>query len=242
MYPNVTLPRTCGARSLENDMAVPFESIARPIIIGIVGDSAAGKTTLSRGIVQILGPQHVSVLCTDDYHCYNRQQRKELDITPLNPECNYLDIMAQQLRLLRAGEAILKPHYEHKRGDFGPPQYLVPRPFLVVEGLLGFYRQEMRNTYSVHVYLNPPEELRRRWKIRRDSTERGYSEQEVLCELDRREPDSAAYIRPQRNHADIEVSFFPGLSPWSRQNDDEHLNVRLTLDGTLPHPDLSRII
>jgi phosphoribulokinase len=223
-------------------MTVQSETITRPIILGIVGDSAAGKTTLSRGIVQILGSEHASVLCTDDYHRHNRQQRKELGITPLNPECNYLDMMAQHLRLLRAGEPILKPHYEHKLGDFGPPQYIVPHPFLIVEGLLGFYWQEMRNAYSVRVFLNPPEELRRRWKVRRDSTQRGYSEQEVLRELDIRELDSATYIRPQRQHADIEVSFFPDLSPRSRQNDDAHLNVRLTLHGTLPHPDLSQII
>lgn len=223
-------------------MATSFGTTARPIILGIVGDSAAGKTTLSRGIAQILGIENVSILCTDDYHRYNRHQRKELKITPLNPECNYLDIMAQHLRLLRSGEPILKPHYEHKSGDFGPPQYLVPHPFLIVEGLLGFYRQEMRNAYSVLVYLNPPEELRRRWKVRRDSTHRGYSEQEVLRELDIREPDSAAYIRPQRYHADIEVSFFPELLSRPDQNDDAHLNVRLTLHGTLSHPDLSRIV
>jgi phosphoribulokinase len=214
----------------------------RPIILGIVGDSAAGKTTLSRGIAQILGAEQVSVLCTDDYHRYNRQQRKELGITPLNPACNYLDMMAQHLRLLRAGEPILKPRYDHKLGDFGPPQYIVPQPFLIVEGLLGMYWQEMRNAYSVRVYLNPPEDLRWRWKVRRDSTQRGYSEQEVLRELDIREPDSAAFIRPQRSHADIEVSFFPGASSWPEQNGDAHLNVRLTLHGTLHHPDLSQII
>jgi phosphoribulokinase len=223
-------------------MATSFGATARPIILGMVGDSAAGKTTLSRGIAQILGAERVSVLCTDDYHRYNRQQRKELGITPLNPACNYLDMMAQHLRLLRAGEPILKPHYEHRLGDFGPPQYIVSQPFLIVEGLLGFYWQEMRNAYSVRVYLNPPEELRRRWKVRRDSTQRGYSEQEVLRELDIREPDSAAFIRPQRSHADIEVSFFPDPSSRSRQSDDAHLNVRLTLHGTLHHPDLSQII
>lgn len=223
-------------------MAVPFEATARPIILGIVGDSAAGKTTLSRGIAQILGPDHVSVLCTDDYHRFNRQQRKDLGITPLNPECNYLDMMAQHLRLLRAGEPILKPHYEHKLGDFGPPQYIVPHPFLIVEGLLGLYWQEMRNAYSVRVFLNPPEELRRRWKVRRDSTKRGYSEEEVLRELTIREPDSEAYIRPQRRHADIEVSFYPDTSSRSRHSDDGHLNVRLALHGTLHHPDLSQII
>lgn len=223
-------------------MALPYETIPRPIILGIVGDSAAGKSTLSRGIARILGHEQVSVLCTDDYHRYNRQQRKELDITPLNPACNYLDMMAQHLRLLRAGEPILKPHYDHKLGDFGPPQYIVPRPFLIVEGLLGMYWQEMRNTYSVRVYLNPPEELRRRWKVRRDSTQRGYSEAGVLRELDIREADSAAFIRPQRSHADIEVCYFSNPTSRYRQNDDAHLSVRLTLHGTLHHPDLSQII
>ncbi len=223
-------------------MATSFGTTPRPIILGIVGDSAAGKTTLSRGIAQILGIDRVAVLCTDDYHRYNRQQRKELDITPLNPECNYLDMMAQHLRLLRAGEPILKPHYDHKLGDFGPPQYIVPHPFLIVEGLLGLYWQEMRNAYSVRVFLDPPEEVRRRWKVRRDSTHRGYAEQEVLHELDIREPDSAAYIRPQCQHADIVVSFFPGTTSQLQQGDDAHLNVRLTLHGTLHHPDLSQII
>jgi phosphoribulokinase len=223
-------------------MALSFGTSARPIILGIVGDSAAGKTTLSRGITQILGPERVSVLCTDDYHRYNRKQRKELGITPLNPACNYLDIMAQQLRLLRAGEPILKPHYDHSLGDFGPPQYIVPKPFLIVEGLLGMYWQEMRNAYSVRVYLNPPEELRRRWKIRRDTTRRGYTEADVLRELDIREPDAAAYIRPQQYHADVVVSFYPGASSQPQQDDDAHLNVHLTLYGTLPHPDLSEVI
>jgi phosphoribulokinase len=64
----------------------------------------------------------------------------------------------------------------------------------------------------------------------------------VLRELDVREPDSAAFIRPQRPHADIEVSFFPDPLSRSGEHDDRHLNVRLTLHGTLPHPDLSQII
>jgi len=223
-------------------MAIVSGMNIRPIILAIVGDSAAGKTTLSRGIAKILGTERVSVLCTDDYHRYNRKQRKELGLTPLNPECNYLDIMAQHLQLLRAGEPILKPHYDHKIGDFGPPQYIVPKPFLIVEGLLGMYWQEMRNAYSVRVFLNPPEELRRRWKIRRDTIQRGYTEAEVLRELDIREKDSANFILPQQYYADVVVSFYPGASSAVEQGDDAHLNVHLTLYGTLPHPDLSEVI
>src|SRR5438034_10117654 len=109
----------------------PIVGVRRPIILGIVGDSAAGKTTLSRGITQILGVENVAVLCTDDYHRYNRLQRKELGITPLNPDCNYLDIMAQHLQLLRAGQVILKLHYDHKVCDLGPPQYIAPHHYLI---------------------------------------------------------------------------------------------------------------
>ena len=42
----------------------------RSIILGIVGDSAAGKTTLTKGIAQVLGPENVTLICTDDYHRY----------------------------------------------------------------------------------------------------------------------------------------------------------------------------
>ncbi len=223
-------------------MTKPLAGVVRPIILGIVGDSAAGKTTLSRGIAQILGAERVTVLCTDDYHRYNRQQRKELGITPLHPKCNYLDVMAQHLRLLRAGEAILKPHYDHTTGEFAPPEYIVPHQYLIVEGLLGMYTQEMRNAYSVRVYLNPADELRWRWKVRRDTAMRGYTEEEVMREIAAREHDSKTYIWPQSNNADVVVSFFPSEATRLQPDGDAHLNVRLTLHGTLHHPDLSDVI
>ncbi len=46
--------------------------VEHPIILGIVGDSASGKTTLSAGVAQILGADHCTVICTDDYHRYDR--------------------------------------------------------------------------------------------------------------------------------------------------------------------------
>jgi phosphoribulokinase len=221
---------------------MPQKTRKRPIILGIVGDSATGKTTLSRGIAQILGLENVSVLCTDDYHRYNREQRKELGITPLNPECNYLDIMAQHLRLLRAGEPILKPYYDHTLGDFGPSQYIAPHPFLIVEGLLGMSWRQMRDAYGVCAYLDPPEKLRYHWKVRRDTTQRGYTEEQVLHELSLRERDSKLHIQSQRNNADVIISFFRTEESIDQEDDDTHLNVRLTLHGTLHHPDFSEVI
>jgi phosphoribulokinase len=108
--------------------------VPRPIILGVVGDSAAGKTTISRGLVRVLGEHAVTHACTDDYHRYDRRQRAELGMTPLHPDCNHLDVMAQDLRHLRNGEAFLKPVYRHADGTFAPPVYVEPRGFAIVEG------------------------------------------------------------------------------------------------------------
>jgi phosphoribulokinase len=210
--------------------------LPRPVILGVVGDSAAGKTTITRGLVRVLGEENVAHICTDDYHRYDRRQRAELGITPLHPDCNHLDIIAQHLAHLRRGEAILKPVYRHQDGTFGPPAYVRPERFTVIEGLLGYYLPEMRDVYDVRVFLNPPEELRRRWKVQRDCSRRGYTTDQVLAELDRREPDSEAFIRPQRRHADLVVSVLP--QDESESDDQSHLGAELTLCDGLPHPDL----
>jgi phosphoribulokinase len=118
------------------------------------------------------------------------------------------------------------------------PEYLVPSEFVIVEGLLGFHTEVMRQFYDVKVFLDPPEELRRIWKIKRDTAKRGYTAEQVLAELEKRESDSQNFIRPQREFADIVVQFHPGGRVRSDQA-DSHLNVRLVLRPTIPHPDLS---
>ncbi len=152
----------------------------RPVMLGIVGDSGSGKTTITRGLVRVLGEDQVTHFCTDDYHRYDRRQRAERNITPLDPECNHLDILGQHLVHLRGKEPIMKPVYQHADGTFGPPDYFVPGRFLVCEGLLGFHTRELSENFDVRVYLDPPEELRRHWKVQRDCSRRGYTTDQVL--------------------------------------------------------------
>jgi phosphoribulokinase len=107
----------------------------------------------------------------------------------------------------------------------------------VIEGLLGYHTQALREACDVRVYLAPPEGLRRHWKVQRDCSRRGYTTNEVLAELDRREGDSAAFIRPQQRYADIVVSFVP-----RDDGDPDRLDAELTLRDGLVHPDLSPVI
>lgn len=213
----------------------------RPIILGLVGDSAAGKSTLSAGLAKVLGEDRVTRVCTDDYHKYDRKERAQLGISALHPDCNFLDVMELHLERLHYGQPILKPCYDHSTGTLVRPEYVQPSEFVIVDGLLGFSTPVMRQFYDVKVYLDPPESLRRVWKIKRDTTKRGYTVEQVLDQLDKREPDSAEFIRPQRQYADIVVSFYPAADVRP-EDAGPNLNARLVLRPTIPHPDLSYLI
>jgi phosphoribulokinase len=208
----------------------------RPILLGIAGDSAAGKTTLTRGLVRILGEAQVTHVSADHYHRLDRRQRAERKVTPLHPDCNHLDVLQQDLGHLRTGAPILKPVYRHRDGTFGPSEYVSPATFAIVEGMLALHTPAMRDLYDVRVYLDPPEDLRRKWKVQRDCSRRGYTTDQVLEELDRREADAEAYIRPQQRHADLVISFMPG-----DRGDQEHLDAKVTMRPGLVHPELSEL-
>ncbi len=211
-----------------------------PIVIGIVGDSAAGKTTLAAGLAQVLGPERAINICIDDYHKYSRAERAKIGITPHDPDCNYMDILEQHVFLLRDGQPILKPTYNHNGGVLGPPEYIEPRDFIILEGLLGYATPTLRDAYDVKFYLEPEEDVRLRWKLQRDTLSGGYDAKTVKAALERLKRDSEESVIPQRQYADMVVSFYP-----PDDNPDESgagLNVRHILRPTLPHLDLAPVL
>jgi phosphoribulokinase len=227
-------------KNLRIRRAGPDVSRRRPVMIAIAGDSAAGKTTLTRGLVEALGPGRCVSLCTDDYHRYDRAERRELPFTALHPDCNHLEIMEQHLQLLATGSPILKPVYDHATGELVRPELVEPAPIVIVEGLFPLHSRLARACFDVTVYLDPPEEIRREWKIARDTGKRGYSTESVLAELDRRETESEAHIRPQRANADLVVRF----APIESRDDpaDTPLSATVMLRPTIGHPDLSGVM
>ncbi len=212
----------------------------RPVMLAVAGDSAAGKTTLTDGLVAALGSERITSICADDYHRYDRVERKDVPFTALHPDCNYISIMEQHLQLLATGQPILKPVYDHGTGMLVRPELVEPREFVIVEGLLPLSTRMSRACFDVSVYLDPPEPLRHEWKIARDTGERGYELAQVEAELARREPESAAHIRPQRAFADIVVRF-----AQIEVRDDPPgtpLSAELMLRPTVRHPDLTELL
>jgi phosphoribulokinase len=209
-------------------------------MLAVAGDSASGKTTLTRGVAELMGAAEVTAICTDDYHKYDRQTRRNLNLTALHPACNYLDIVGQHLQLLRQGQPILKPTYNHSGGTIESPEYVEPGQLVVVEGLLAISTVALQKCFDLTIYLDPPEELRRAWKVRRDTTQRGYTAAEVLDSIDRRLTDSQTYVWPQQKVADLVIRFYPPAE--NSRPDNTHLGVRIMQRHTLPSPDLSDLL
>jgi phosphoribulokinase len=210
----------------------------RPVLLALAGDSASGKSTLSQGVEFILGVGRVGRVCTDDYHLHDRAARSALGVTPLAPEANRMDLMAEHLRTLAAGTPVSKPTYDHHTGTFGDDEVVEPGEIVIVEGLLPLADRAARDAIDVAVFLEPEEELRHRWKLERDVFERGYSPKDVVAELKRREPDAAQYIRPQREYADVIVRFHR----QAERTDDARLSARVIVRPTLPYPALRELL
>lgn len=233
------LPYAPAGRDL---LKIDAQSRERPVIIGIVGDSGSGKTTFADGLADILGREQTLAICIDDYHRYDRAQRAVNGLTPHDPACNYLDILEQHIDLLREGEPILKPVYNHNGGVLEPAEYVEPRPFIVLEGLHGYATARLRGHYDLKFYMEPQESLRLRWKFQRDTGPGGfgYSVEQAMALLPKLNRDSAQYIAPQRNYADMVITFY---APDERPEESGGgLNVRHILRPTLPHVDLSPLL
>lgn len=229
-----------GSPSQHNFLQPDFSAASKPVIIGIVGDSGTGKSTMAAGLAEVLGRERTLVICVDDYHKFARAERAKSGITPHDPECNYLDILEQHVALLRSGAPVLKPIYNHNGGTLEAPEYVAPKPFIILEGGLGYATPALRDAYDVKLYLEPKEQLRLKWKFQRDTTLGGYTVEQVMASLEALNRDSERYIVPQRAFADMVIGFYPPDS-----NPDEigtGLNAAHILRPTLPHLDLTPVL
>ena len=224
----------------------------RVFVFGIAGDSGSGKTTISRGIRRILGEEMVATFSMDDYHCLDREERKERNITPLHPDANQFDLLAEHLETLRRNEKINKPVYDHSTGKITGTVPFGPAPVIIVEGLHTLYTQRLRDQIDFKIFVDPSRSVKRLWKIRRDVGDRGYEATQVMAEILQREPDYKLYVDIQKIYAEIVIKiqdsrFRPSL--LESESTLDWYSVRLIMD-ILEHPvsevgmniDLSKIL
>jgi uridine kinase len=186
-----------------------FRLSRKPFVMGIAGDSGAGKDTFSDAIKGLFGSHSVSTLSGDDYHLWDRQKPMWQVMTHLNPMANDLEGFANDLVALVDGKSIHARHYEHQTGRMSRPFNINSNDIIIASGLHALYLPILRECYNLSIYLDIDENLRRHFKLQRDVHQRGHSLEKVLSSFDKREPDSVRFIRPQASHADLVLSLQP---------------------------------
>jgi uridine kinase len=208
-----------------------FRLSRKPFVVGVAGDSGAGKDTFADAITGLFGEHSVVKLSGDDYHLWDRQKPMWQVMTHLNPMANDLEGFCNDLVSLTDGKSVLARHYDHKTGKMSKPFRIDSNDFIIASGLHALYLPVLRECYNLKIYLDIDEGLRRHFKLKRDVQQRGDTVERVLGSFEKREPDSAKFIRPQSSHANLILSLQPIHSRMLESLDDKHpLRLKLVVN------------
>ena len=178
------------------------------LVIGIAGGTGSGKTTRMKNLISKYG-EDITVLSHDNY--YKRHDEMTYEERCLlnydEPAALETDLMARHLDKLRQGESIECPVYDftvHNRSD--ETITIVPRKVIIVEGILIFENQPLRELMDIRIFVDTDADVRLCRRIKRDVNKRGRTLESVLTQYQETvKPMHEKYVEPSKRYADIVV-------------------------------------
>lgn len=179
----------------------------KPIVFGVAGGTASGKTTVARSILDQVGAHRVAYLPHDAYY-------RDLSHLPLDqraqqnydhPDALESDLLARHIRDLCAGRAIQLPVYSFADYTRKPETVTVePAPVILVDGILIFAEPELRALMDIKIFVDVEADIRLIRRIERDTRERGRTLSTTIFQyLDTVRPMDLEFVQPSRRYADV---------------------------------------
>lgn len=179
----------------------------RPLVIGIVGGSGSGKTTVAHGILDALGGVDAAFIDQDAYY-------RDLGHLPLServkvnfdhPDAFDTDLLVSQLETLAAGRAIRKPTYDYAQHTRATAtEGVEPRDVILVDGIMLFLDPRLRALFDIKIYVDVPDDIRFIRRLQRDVAERGRSVESITTQyLSTVRPMHLEFVEPSRRWADV---------------------------------------
>lgn len=182
-------------------------------IIGLVGASGSGKTTIARDLAALADSS--CMISQDNYYFSLPNNTDAADWNFDDPSSIDLEHLARDLQQLKRGIPVEGPRYifaDHLRAS--DTLTLRPAPVIIVEGLFLFTTEHLREVFDVKIFVDVPLELCLERRVRRDVTERGRSEQMIRNRWTRQvEPMFRKHVEPTLNFADIVLHPAPLHTP-----------------------------
>jgi uridine kinase len=179
----------------------------KPIIIGVAGGTASGKTTVARKIMEMIEPKHLAYIEHDAYYRdlshLPLEQRKTFNFD--HPDSLENELLIDHLKRLTYGQTVEIPVYDFTEYiRLNQIRLVEPRPIILVEGILIFVDKTLRDMMDIKLYVDAPADLRFIRRLKRDVVERGRSVNHVIDQyLETVRPMHLEFVEPSKRYADV---------------------------------------
>ena len=130
-------------------------------------------------------------------------ERKKLNYD--HPSIFDIELLLGHLEELKKGNQIKVPVYSFDKYERTKQFEIVyPRPIIIVEGILLFYYDDLRNFFSIKIFVDADADVRIIRRIKRDVQKRGRSLDSVIEQyLNTVRPMHIQFVEPTKQFADI---------------------------------------
>lgn len=182
----------------------------KPVIIGIAGGTGAGKSTLVENIRAEFKTYGVAVIPQDAYYHANttipESERKLKNYD--HPDAIDWQLLQHHVIELQNGNTIHQPVYSMLTSSRKDEVIIVePAPVILVDGILIFTQEKMRNLFTLKIFMDADLESRYQRIVHRDLKERGRTPQQVNERFTKTvQPMHSAFIEPSKIYADMIIT------------------------------------
>jgi uridine kinase len=179
----------------------------KPVVFGVAGGTASGKTTVARTILTAVGQSQIAYLPHDAYY----KDRPDLSFAERaavnydHPNSLETKLLIWHIRQLLEGRSVPVPVYDftlHRRT--AETVLVAPCPIILVDGILIFTRRKLRELMDIKLFIDTDADVRFIRRLQRDMQERGRSLDSVIAQyLETVRPMHLKFVEPSKRFADV---------------------------------------
>lgn len=179
-----------------------------PIVIGIAGGSASGKTSIAKILKKHFElTKNVVILRMDDY--YKDQSgipmEERLNTNYDHPFAFDMNLLISDVKKLKQRQSIDKPVYDfmnHTRSDYR--EHVECSDVIVLEGLMTLDNEDLRELLDIKVFVDAAADIRFIRRLLRDVNQRGRNLDHVIDQyMNTVRVMHDQFIEPSKRYADV---------------------------------------